>query len=402
MSWVEASAERAAMSALRVLFVTHAYPRFAEDAAGSFLHRLATALQAGGCAVRVLAPSGPGLAGEEVLDGISIRRFRYAPKGMESLAYTGTMAEQVLGTLRGKGALAGLLAAGTLAVRRAVDEFNPDVVHAHWWFPGGLLTLGLDGEVPVVTTMHGSDVRLARKVKLVHPLFRRVMSRSDSVTAVSSWLAGEARAMAPDARIDVAPMPADTALFSASREPRTPGAFLFVGRLNAQKGLRDLLEALAWSGPSTSLDVVGAGDDAAALKALADKLGVAPRVRWHGAVERGALPALYGRAIATVVPSKQEGLGLVAVESQLCGTPVIAYRSGGLPDVVKAEAGGSLVPPGDTRALADAMRAHVADPARVEALGAAARATMVDRFAPAKVAQGYRDRYLALLAGART
>jgi glycosyltransferase involved in cell wall biosynthesis len=388
------------MSALRVLFVTHAYPRFAEDAAGSFLHRLATALQAGGCDVRVLAPSGPGLAGEESIDGIPVRRFRYAPRGMESLAYTGTMAEQVLGTLRGKGALAGLLAAGTVAVRRAVDEMQPDVVHAHWWFPSGLLTLGLLGDVPVVTTMHGSDVRLARRVKLVHPLFRRVMANSASVTAVSSWLAGEARAMAPEAKVDVAPMPADTKLFTASKEPRRAGAFLFVGRLNAQKGLRDLLEALSWAGSTASLDVVGDGDDGAALKALAEKLGVAARVRWHGAVDRHLLPGFYSRAQATVVPSKQEGLGLVAVESQLCGTPVIAYRSGGLTDVVNPQAGGVLVPPGNTRALADAMRAQMADPARVEALGAAARATMVDRFAPAKVATGYRDRYHALMKGA--
>jgi glycosyltransferase involved in cell wall biosynthesis len=389
------------MSTTRVLFVTHAYPRFAEDAAGSFLHRLALALQAGGTEVRVLAPSGPGLAGEQSIDNVAIRRYRYAPRGMESLAYTGTMAEQVLGTLRGKGALAGLLAAGTMAVRRAVDELKPDIVHAHWWFPSGLLTLGLTDEMPVITTMHGSDVRLARKVKFVHPLFRRVMSHSAGVTAVSSWLAGEARAMAPRARVDVAPMPADTALFGPTREPRKPGAFLFVGRLNAQKGLRDVLEALAWSGGTTSLDVVGDGDDAQALRAQADKLGVASRVRWHGAVNRQALPSLYSRALATIVPSKQEGLGLVAVESQLCGTPVIAYRSGGLPDVVKPESGGSLVPAGDVRALADAMRAHVGDPGRIEGLGAAARATMVDRFAPAKVAQGYRDRYRALLAGTR-
>jgi glycosyltransferase involved in cell wall biosynthesis len=348
----------------------------------------------------VLAPSGPGLAGEQSIDGVSIHRFRYAPRGMESLAYTGTMAEQVLGTLRGKGALAGLLAAGTIAVRRTVDAWQPDVVHAHWWFPSGLLALSVADDLPVVTTMHGSDVRLARRVKLVHPLFRRVMSRSASVTAVSSWLAGEARAMAPEVHIDVAPMPADTALFAATREPRKTGAFLFVGRLNAQKGLRDLLEALAWSGPETSLDVVGAGDDADTLKALAAKLGVTPRVRWHGAVDRSALPSFYSRAQATIVPSTQEGLGLVAVESQLCGTPVIAYRSGGLPDVVKLEAGGLLVPPGNTRALADAMRAHVTDAPRIESLGAAARATMLDRFAPAKVASGYRDRYRALVSEA--
>ena len=67
---------------MRVLFLTHSYPRFASDAAGSFLHRLAVALRAGGCDVQVLAPSGKGLVKEEAIDGVPIRRFRYAPRGM--------------------------------------------------------------------------------------------------------------------------------------------------------------------------------------------------------------------------------------------------------------------------------------------------------------------------------
>lgn len=386
------------MSDQRILFVTHAYPRFASDAAGSFLHRLALALRAAGTEVRVLAPSAPGLASEEVIDGIAIRRYRYAPRGMESLAYTGTMAEQVLGSLRGKGALAGMLAAGSVAVRREVDDFDPDVVHAHWWFPSGVLALAAGDDVPLMTTLHGSDVRLARKVKLVHPLLRRVMKRSGTVTAVSSWLAGEARAMAPKARIEVAPMPADTALFTASGGSRVPGRMLFVGRLNAQKGVRDLLEALSWTPRNVSLDVVGDGEDAAALKARAKDLSVADRVRWLGAVERETLPALYRNAVAVVIPSRQEGLGLVAVEAQLCKTPVIAYRSGGLPDVVSTEAGGILVPAGDTRALADAMMRIVKDPDLAEGYGASARATMIDRFAPSRVAAGYRMRYRDLIA----
>ncbi|MEX2181154.1 MAG: glycosyltransferase [Gemmatimonadaceae bacterium] len=381
------------MSALRILFVTHAYPRHATDAAGSFLHRLATALRAGGCEVRVLVPSGPDLKADDAIDGIAIRRFRYAPRGMESLAYTGTMAEQVLGTLRGKGALAGLLAAGSLAVHREVESFSPDIVHAHWWFPGGLIALAGSDDVPLVTTMHGSDVRLARKVKLVHPLFRRVMARSAAITAVSSWLAGEARAMAPELQIRVAPMPADTALFTAQTVSRIPGRFLFVGRLNEQKGIHALLEALAWTPATISLDVVGTGDDGPKLRAKAERLGIAGRVQWHGAVDRSALPALYRRAQATVVPSRQEGLGLVAVESQLCRTPVIAYRSGGLLDVVHPERGGVLVSPGDTRAIADAMRDLADHPERVESYGTSARATMLDRFAPSTVGARYRELY---------
>jgi glycosyltransferase involved in cell wall biosynthesis len=391
------------MSGLRILFVTHAYPRFAADAAGSFLHRLALGLRAGGCEVRVLAPSGAGLAAEEEIDRIPVTRFRYAPRGMESLAYTGTMAEQVLGSIRGKGALAGMLTAGSLAVRRAVRDFQPDIVHAHWWFPSGLLAVAGAGDTPLVTTLHGSDVRLARKVTLVHPLFRRTMARSTLATAVSSWLAGEARAMASTANITVAPMPADIELFTAERTERVPGRFLFVGRLNAQKGVGELLDALAWTAPHITLDVIGAGADAevAALKARAERLGVAARVFWRSAVGRTELPAFYRRSQSLVVPSRNEGLGLVAVEAQLCQTPVIAYRSGGIPDVVQSDWGGTLVTPGDTRELAAAITSADARRAAIDGLGSTARARMLDRFAPSAVAARYRDLYRSVLADDR-
>jgi glycosyltransferase involved in cell wall biosynthesis len=386
------------MTARRVLFVTHAYPRHATDGAGSFLHRLALGLKAAGSEVRVLAPSGPKLPPTENLEGIEIRRFRYAPSGMESLAYTGTMAEQVLGSLSGKGALLGMLTAGTMAVRRAISDFDPDVLHAHWWFPAGLLALGADSRVPLVTTMHGSDVRLARKVKLVHPLFRKVMASSRVVTAVSGWLAGEARAMAPDTQIRVAPMPVDITSFVAMRTERIPGRFLFVGRLNEQKGLRGLLDALAWCPADVTLDVVGEGDDREALRAHAQSLGLMDRITWIGQVERGPLAELYRRSQAVVMPSVHEGLGLVAVEAQLSRTPVIAYRSGGLPDVVDPTWGGILVPALDTRALADAMtRVHM-EAAGVESWGAAARAVMLDRFAPTIVAAGYQALYREAMA----
>lgn len=390
------------MSGLRILFVTHAYPRFAEDGAGSFLHRLAVSLRAGGCELRVLAPSGEGLPPASEIDHIPVRRFRYAPRGMESLAYTGSMAEQVLGSLRGKGALAGLLAAGSVAVHRTIDDFRPDIVHAHWWFPAGVLALAGVGSTPLVTTLHGSDVRLARRVKFVHPLFRRVMSRSDAVTSVSAWLAGEARAMAPAARLTVAPMPADTALFTPENVERLNGRFLFVGRLNAQKGLGDLLEALEWTPPHITLDVVGSGADAPALHAQAERMGVATRVNWLAGVTRQQLPAIYRRAQAIVMPARNEGLGLVAVEAQLCRTPVIAYRSGGLPDIVNPEWGGILVTPGDTRALAEAMVRVDGEPGAVSGYGAAARAKMLDRFAPSAVAAAHRELYRTVLNDVRS
>jgi glycosyltransferase involved in cell wall biosynthesis len=382
---------------VRILFVTHSFPRFRDDVAGAFILRLARALADGGTEVRVLAPSAPRLANVETIEGIAVRRFRYAPKKWETLAYTGTMAEQVGDSFRGKAALAGMLSRGALAVRSAVAEFAPDVIHAHWWFPAGLLAFGSLSSRPLVTTMHGSDVRLARRSAWAPVLFRRVMARSSAVTAVSSYLASEAKSMATGLNVAVEPMPVNVELFSpragAAAGPRSPDRFLFVGRLNEQKGIALLLQALAASGSGASLDVVGDGDGRAALESIARTLGVAARVRWLGAQSQEQLVPLYRATTAVVIPSEGEGLGLVAVEAQLCETPVIAFRSGGLPDVVSDGATGLLTPPGDVGALAAAMDAVLARDDRGASLGKAGRDAALARFSPNVVASHYASIY---------
>jgi glycosyltransferase involved in cell wall biosynthesis len=386
---------------VRILFVTHSFPRFRGDAAGAFILRLARALTDGGTEVRVLAPSAPRLANVETIEGIAVRRFRYAPKKWETLAYTGTMAEQVGDSFRGKAALAGMLSRGALAVRSAAAEFAPDVIHAHWWFPAGLLAFGSLSSKPLVTTMHGSDVRLARRSAWAPVLFRRVMARSSAVTAVSSYLASEAQSMAAGLSVVVEPMPVNVELFSplagAAAGPRSPDRFLFVGRLNEQKGIALLLQALAASGSDASLDVVGDGDGRAALESIARTLGVAARVRWLGAQSQEQLVPLYRAATAVVIPSEGEGLGLVAVEAQLCETPVIAFRSGGLPDVVSDGATGLLTPPGDVRALAAAMDAVLARDDRGASLGKAGRDAALARFSPNVVASHYASIYESVI-----
>ena len=377
---------------VKVLFVTHSFPRQSGDPAGSFILRLALALAADGVEVQVLAPSAPGLAPHDTIDDIAVTRYRYAPQQWETLAYTGNMAEQVGDSLGGKAALLGMLGGGTIALRQAIASFNPDVVHAHWWFPSGLLALGAFVSQPLVTTMHGSDVRLARKSAGAPMLFRRVMEKSAAVTAVSSWLASEAVVMAPTLACAVAPMPVDTALFSPDGS-RSTNRFLFVGRLNKQKGIALLLEAVACSARGAELDVVGDGDDRAVLETQVARLGIASRVRFHGAQSQEALVPFYRSAAAVVVPSEHEGLGLVAVEAQLCEAPVIAFRSGGLPDVVHDGESGILTPPGDLSGLAAAMDEITANPARGAQLGRAGRASAIGRFAPAAASQTYRAIY---------
>jgi glycosyltransferase involved in cell wall biosynthesis len=393
----------------RVLFVTHNAPRFAGDAAGSFVLRLAVGLQHYGARVQIIAPGAAGLAPSGEIEGVQVQRVRYASEARMTLAYTGNMAETVMGSWSGRVALGQLLRATRRAVHAAIDSARRDgdpfdVVHVHWWFPSGLALWGArrPGDPPIVITMHGSDVRLAEKKTIVHPVMRSVLGQAGARTAVSSWLKDIAQRIAPEHAIVVAPMPVDTQHFVALPQYEARHGILFVGRLNAQKGLADVLAALALPAlAGVTLHVVGDGPDREALEQQAAHQGLGNRIQWYGTLPQPALVPLYAAARAVVMPSRGEGLGLVAVEAQLCGTPVIAYNNGGVVDVVQPDHGGTLVPTGDVQALATAIAQIIASDSTVERLGMLARADMLARFTPQAVAARYLDIYAGAVAQVR-
>jgi glycosyltransferase involved in cell wall biosynthesis len=385
---------------LRVLFVAHSYPRRDGDLAGNFLLRLARALREhAGVEPYVLAPSAPGLDRFDTIGGVRVERVRYAPRAWETLAYEGTMADAVRDSWRARAALLGMLGA-TWAQTRLSAHRHADLVHAHWWFPGALaatLPGGTYGR-PVVCTMHGSDVRLAVKSGPARALFARVARRCDAMTAVSSWLCAQAADMAPGLRCEVAPMPVEADLFTPAPAGQPRSRLLFVGRLTRQKGVDALFRAMARMRHPARLVIMGEGPERPALVALADALGIAERVEWRGQVSQRELATMYRMARALVVPSTGEGLGLVAVEAHLSGTPVVAFDSGGLPDVVRDGVDGLLVPPGDEEALAAALDRVLDDPHEADRLGAAGRADALARFTPRAVALRYLDLYERVMA----
>ncbi|HTJ23104.1 MAG TPA: glycosyltransferase [Gemmatimonadaceae bacterium] len=385
---------------MKVLFLTHSFPREEGDAPGSFILKLATALRAEGIETSVVAPAAPGLSNHDHLDGIPIERFRYAPRRFETLAYAGNMASQVQASWGAKFTLLGFLGAEFRSAVKARRAWQPDVVHAHWWFPNGLVGTWLSrlANKPLVTTLHGTDVRLARSVAFSRPAFRHVMHHSAAVTAVSRWLAEEAREVVSTPMPMVAPMPVAAELFSPGGS-RSDNRLLFVGRLNKQKGIELLLHTMArLPDDRIKLDVVGDGEDRDALQEIARALGIADRIVWHGAVPQPRLAEFYRGAAALVVPSVGEGLGLVAVEAQLCETPVVAFDSGGLPDIVQHDRTGVLVKTVDAAALAAALVSLLERDDRGASLGAAGRLHALATFAPESVARRYADVYRAAIA----
>jgi glycosyltransferase involved in cell wall biosynthesis len=386
---------------LRVLFLTHAFPRWPGDAAGSFILRLARGLRNERVDVTVLTPHAPDLPLRDTIDGIRVVRFRYAPASLETLAYTGTMAEQVRSSWLARGALASLLGAGLWRVVLERYGAAPAILHAHWWFPSGTIGASISAltSLPLVTTMHGSDVRLARTIKAARRGLGWVLGRSRVSTTVSRWLATEAHALAPSRAAPlVAPMPAATELFFP-RGGRSPTNLLYVGRLNAQKGIELLLQAVARARCRATLDVVGDGPDSESLRALSSSLGIADRVVWRGTLPQPDLPPLYRSAAALVVPSRDEGLGLVAVEALLCETPVIAFDSGGLRDIVQHEINGLLVKDFSAEALSFAIEQLLENPSRASDWGKAGRRSVLGVFAPEAVARNYARIYRGALTG---
>jgi glycosyltransferase involved in cell wall biosynthesis len=180
-----------------------------------------------------------------------------------------------------------------------------------------------------------------------------------------------------------------------SRPSPPAGAIAVVARLDRQKGIDVLLDALA-EVPDASAVIVGDGPERGALVAQAAALGLSGRVTFLG--WRDDVRAQLESVDVLVLPSRYEGLPLVVLEAMLAGVPVVATEVGGLRECIEPERTGVLVPPGDPRALAAALRRLLGDADRRERLAAAAREEAVRRFTAKAMADAYERLYLELLA----
>jgi glycosyltransferase involved in cell wall biosynthesis len=381
----------------RLLILSSTYPRFRDDPEPGFVHQLALRL-AGEFDVTVLAPHAPGAAAAETLDGVRVLRYRYAPAALETLVAGGGIVAN-LGRSPWKWLLVpGFLLALAWRTWRLLRQWRPQVVHAHWLIPQGLVA-ALCGARALLVTSHGADLFALRAGPL--PALKRVaVRRAAAVTVVSAAMRGElARLGADAARVRVMPMGVDLRdTFTPATVARDPDEILFVGRLVEKKGLRHLVEALPAilrARPDAFVTVAGFGPEEARCRALAQRLGLEARVRFVGGVPQAELPALYRRAAVFVAPfvqaasGDQEGLGLVVVEALGCGCPVVVSDLPPVRDIFGAAAPRGLVPPGSAAHLAEAVGRVLSDPAGAAAEAAALRQAVRARFDWDVVARGY-------------
>lgn len=325
----------------RVLVVSNMYPSATDRRFGSFVADSVTAMRVLGADVRtvVVADSRKGV-------------FRAAPK------YVGLLLRAIAAAIRG----------------------GYDVVHAHYLFPTGPIAViaASARRTPLVLLAHGSDILLARRGWPVGPLTRWATRRADVVVVPSEHLAGEIRQVVGDtgAPVEVCPMGVDVTLFHPGdrREARASVGMreegrvvLFAGALDANKGAgcEELLAALDDDAlADVELIVVGEGPWRARLEGTARTGCLAGRVGFKGSVPRDVLATLMRAVDVVAVPSRREGLGLVALEAASSGTPVVAAAVGGLVEHVEPGVSGELYKPGDPERLRAALHTVLSEPGR--------------------------------------
>jgi phosphatidylinositol alpha-1,6-mannosyltransferase len=286
-------------------------------------------------------------------------------------------------------------------VRRIARERGADAIHCGKCLPEGLLALAArwPSRTPVWCFAHGEELTLAETSRELDWLTRFVLSRAAHVIANSRHTRGllTKRWNVPEHRVTVLTPGVDTRRFCPA--PPDAGArarlgwrdrrvILTVGALQPRKGQDMLIRALpaiAARCPDVLYVMVGEGVHRSYLQSLVADLGVARLVQFARAGDDRDLVTMYQQCDLFALPNRQigwdfEGFGIVLLEAQACGRPVIAGSSGGTAETLLPGLSGELVDAGKPEPLASACVDLLEDPARRDRMGAHGRRHMVERF----------------------
>lgn len=349
---------------LRIAITADTYPPHVNGAA-NFAYRLASGLADRGHEVHVICPSTGGRTFTETADGVTVHRigslrtpfhptFRFCPPWRTSKA-----------------------------VPELLAQIEPDVVHtqAHFLIGRSAVRTATATGVPVVATNHFMPENLlgyGPLPRFTHrPLARlawrdlaRVFGRATVCTTPTPRAAELLERNGLNRPVVAISCGIDRAHYAGPPEPTSAPAVLFVGRLDVEKNVHELLEAAALL-PDVHVELVGDGSERHRLAALATRLGIADRVRFHGFVPDEELVRAYRRCAVFCMPGTAELQSLVTMEAMAAGKPVVAADAMALPHLVRPGHNGWLYPPGDVTELARLLAAVLADEHTRTAMGKA-------------------------------
>ncbi|RCW43661.1 glycosyltransferase involved in cell wall biosynthesis [Halopolyspora algeriensis] len=361
---------------LRIVIGAVTYPPDVNGAA-NFGHRLATGLARRGHDVHVICHSTDRCSGTTVEEGVTVHRV-------------GSYATPVHPTIR----VCTPWRAST-AAKRLLDEIRPDVVHvqSHFFIGRGIINAARRRGNGLVATNHFMPenifgyIRVPRMLQTAASrlLWRNLVkhySKAQVVTAPTPRAVQLLRdngfantAMPVSCGIDVDRYRRRAAAFRSSNPDPETRTVLFVGRLDEEKHIEDLLRAMSLlhTHVPTRLEIVGDGSKREHYEQLAADLGIAERVRFTGFVDDEELLDAYARADLFCMPSVAELQSLATMEAMSAGTPVVLANAMALPHLVRQGRNGWLHPPRDVQSLATAIDRIISDRSVIDRMGAASQ-----------------------------
>lgn len=358
------------MHTVKTLLFSTLYPSSARPLHGVFVEtRLRELLARGGVATKVVAPV-PWFPSTDPRHGkyaaMAATPQREVHNGMDVLHPRYVVIPKV-----GMNVTPFFLALSARAALKKLQHegFDFDLIDAHYYYPDGVAAamLGLWFNKPVAITARGTDVNLIPEHAIPRRLIRWASQRARASIGVSAALVDRMRSlgMAAD-RLHVMRNGVDTQRFQIQPQHEArrslgiqPGPVLLtVGNLHEHKGQRLAVQALLQVRqhlPLAQLYVVGEGPDREPLVREAAALGVANAVHLVGSVPNTKLSSWYSAADVLLLPSSREGWPNVLLESMACGTPVVATRVGGVPEIVLTPLVGRVVQERTAPAFAHAV-----------------------------------------------
>ncbi|MBE7457081.1 MAG: glycosyltransferase family 4 protein [Phycisphaerae bacterium] len=336
----------------------------------------------------------------------------WGPRGevrFQRITTGGRVRETMLGKLRRHGLQ-------TRTLRKRIRREGINVLHMHtcsgasFWRSAADMTTARGSGCATVLHVHGAmfDQFVTGSGRTARRLVRLVLERADAVIALGEHWARAIRACAPRANIRVIPnaveIPPMSEVGKTGREAGAACRFLLLAKLDAWKGVADLIEAaviLERSGAPFELVLAGPGGSAGSVKAVGAMItarGLSTRVRCVGPLCGAARTEALRHADVLVQPSHHEGMPMSVLEAMSFGKAVVASQVGALPEVVEEGRTGLLVPPQDPAALARAMLRLVHAPELRHRLGDAGRRVIGDRFSLDRWREALIDLYEDLLA----
>ncbi len=406
---------------MKICLLTHTFPRFSSDIAAPFMGGVAQGLKDAGNEVFVLTPFSPEFKRNKSDQEYKVITYKYIiPLNLHKIGYSQTLSNDMkvkpimylLSPL--------LFWFGFFALLKLVRKEKIEIINAHWILPNGFVAVlvSLLTKVPVVSTLPGSDVYMAKKNLLFKLMAKFTIDNSAAITSNSPQLIEDLSKISTiKKKTEVIPYGVDHQKFKPENKhknsirrklniPKDDVVVVSVGRLVEKKGFKYLIQAAARvleKSERTFFVIVGEGDERLVLEKMINKLKINDKVRITGWVDYQSLADYYNLADIYILPSVRDKVGnlddqsVAVVEAMACGKPVITSNFPGYKLVVRDEENGFLVEQKNSNGIAKAITKLVSSPALCKKMGKESRILVMKFYTWERIGGHYTNLFKELL-----